>query len=131
MDPSSATIQYARVDHRGLDVLVPQQLPDRRDVVTILQQNLLALTTRGITRRRAVCGGRVHARVRRRLLAIPIMGRSRRSREQRACAISLFQTHQLQPDACQDIAVALRGSQQALQHFLKEQISAPDLSFRP
>ena len=25
VDPSPATIQYVRVDHRGLDVLVPQQ----------------------------------------------------------------------------------------------------------
>ncbi len=26
LDPSPTTIQYVRVDHRGLDVLVPQQL---------------------------------------------------------------------------------------------------------
>ena len=30
MDPSPATIQYVRVDHRGLDVLVPQQFLERR-----------------------------------------------------------------------------------------------------
>ena len=38
VDPSTATIQYVRVDHRGLDVLVPQEFLDGSDVVAVLQQ---------------------------------------------------------------------------------------------
>ncbi len=38
LDSSTATIQYVRVDHRGLDVLVTQKFLDGSNVVTVLQQ---------------------------------------------------------------------------------------------
>ena len=38
LDPSPATIQYVRVDHRGLDVLVTRKFLDGSNVVTVLQQ---------------------------------------------------------------------------------------------
>ena len=38
MDPTAATIQYVRVNHRRPDVLVPQELLYGPDVVTVLQK---------------------------------------------------------------------------------------------
>ena len=35
--PSPAAVQHMRVDHRGLDVLVPQEFLDGSDVVAVLQ----------------------------------------------------------------------------------------------
>ena len=38
MDSSPVTIQYVCVDHRALDVLVPQEFLDRSDIVTAFEQ---------------------------------------------------------------------------------------------
>ncbi len=37
LDSSPATIQYVRVDHRGLDVLVTQKFLDGSNVATVFQ----------------------------------------------------------------------------------------------
>ena len=37
MDPSTAAVQYVRVDHRRLDILVSQEFLNCSDVVAVLQ----------------------------------------------------------------------------------------------
>ena len=48
MDPSPASIQYVRVDHRGLDVLVPQEFLDGSDVVAVFEEMRGERVTQGV-----------------------------------------------------------------------------------